>query len=141
MPSAIRKRSYGSVTVYSVDEDQVRRALEHFVAACQQREEVLAVVLFGSFTGERFGVGSDVDVLLVLQESPLPFLERLPLYWPDHFPVDIDVFPYTWREIEAGQPVAREALTTGQVLWQRDGVDLTTLEQALEGTSGGYLQR
>jgi len=55
MPSAIRKKSYGSVTIYSVDKELVTQALNGFVAACRQRPEVLAVVLFGSFAGNWFG--------------------------------------------------------------------------------------
>ena len=124
MPSAIRKKSCGSVTIYSIDKEQIARALEQFVAACRRRPEVLAVVLFGSFLGERFGVGSDVDILLVLADSPHPFLERLALYRPEQFPVDADVFPYTLAEIRAGQPLARTALATGRVLWQREGTVL-----------------
>ncbi|MBW2071446.1 MAG: nucleotidyltransferase domain-containing protein [Deltaproteobacteria bacterium] len=126
MPSAIRKKSYGSVTIYSVDKELVTQALNGFVAACRQRPEVLAVVLFGSFAGNWFGVGSDVDILIILEDSPLPFLHRLPLYQPASFPLDVDVFPYTWKEVQAGQAVAREALSTGRVLWQREGVDLTS---------------
>ncbi|RMD59976.1 nucleotidyltransferase domain-containing protein [Candidatus Parcubacteria bacterium] len=125
MPSAIRKKSCGSVTVYSVDEEQVTEALNRFVADCRQRPEVLAVVLFGSFGKEHFGVGSDVDILLVLEDSLLPFLERWPLYQPEKFPVDVDVFPYTQAEVQAGQPVVREALASGRVLWQRKGATLS----------------
>jgi predicted nucleotidyltransferase len=123
MPSAIRKKSYGSVTIYSVNKEQISQALERFTASCRQRPEVLAIVLFGSFVRGDFGVGSDVDVLIILKDSPLPFLERIPVYQPDRFPVDVDVFPYTWDEIQLGQPVAKEALATGRLLWQQTELD------------------
>ncbi len=123
MPSAIQRKSFGSVVVYSVDKAAVEEALARFVAACREREEILAVVLFGSFARGGFGVGSDVDLLLILRESPLPFLDRIPLYRPVDFPIDVDVFPYTLAEIRAGQPLAKEALRTGRLLWQREGVD------------------
>lgn len=134
MPSAIRKKSCGSLTIYSVDEDMVAQALEQFVSACRQRPEVLAVVLFGSLAGDRFGVGSDVDLLLILEDSPLPFLDRIPVYRPERFPVDVDVFSYTLEEVQSGHPVALEALRTGLVLWQRTEGDLF---QDLPSQSGG----
>ncbi len=123
MPSAIRSKSYGSVTVYSVDKDLVRDAVERFVAEMQRREEVLAVVLFGSFAEGGFGVGSDIDLLLVLRDSDRPFLDRIPQYFPADFPVDVDVFPYTMAEVRAGQPLARTALARGRVLWRRPGFE------------------
>ena len=123
MPSVIQKRSYNSVTVYSIDEQAIWIALERFAGEAKQRLEVLAVVVFGSLVEGRLGVGSDVDVLLILAHSDRPFLDRLPLYSPDRFPVDIDVFPYTLAEVKAGHPVAREALTVGRVLWSRKPLD------------------
>ncbi len=124
MPSVIQKRSYSSVTVYSIDEQAIWTALERFAGEAKRRPEVLAVVVFGSLIDGRLGVGSDVDVLLILAHSDRPFLDRLPLYSPDRFPVDIDVFPYTLAEVKAGHPVAREALTHGQVLWSQRPLDL-----------------
>ncbi len=124
MPSTIRKRSYGSVTIYSIDKTAIWQALHSWLDALRQRPEVLAVILFGSMASQRMGVGSDVDVLLVLSESDQPFLERTVTYKPRRFPVDIDVFPYTWQEIQAGQKLAQEALRTGQVLWVREGFQL-----------------
>lgn len=124
MPSAVRKKSCGSVQVYWVDKEAVEQALDRFVAACQQREEVMAVVLFGSLVEGGFGVGSDVDLLLVLSKSEHRFLDRIPIYQPDRFPVDVDVFPYTCEEIRAGQPLALRALATGRVLWQEEGINL-----------------
>ena len=124
MPSVIQKRSYDSVTIYSIDKAKVWQALTQWVDALRKRPEVLAVILFGSMASNRMRAGSDVDVLIVLSESDLPFLERTVVYKPRRFPVDIDVFPYTWQEIQAGQKLAQEALRTGRVLWVREGFDL-----------------
>jgi uncharacterized protein len=124
VPSAIQKRSYGSVTVYSIHESTVWDALNALVADLGQRPEVLAVVLFGSLGAGQMGVGSDVDLLIVLSHSDQPFLERTLHYKPDTFPVDLDVFPYTLQEIQGGNPLAQEALTQGRTLWQRPGFSL-----------------
>lgn len=50
-----------------------------------------------------------------LSDHKWPFLQRLAHYRPDSFPVDIDVFPYTLAEIQAGQPIAQEALRNGRI--------------------------
>lgn len=127
MPSAIQKRSYASVTVYSVREDQIWQALERSVAQLSTRPEVLAVVLFGSLANGRLSVGSDVDLLVILSGSDDPFLERLHLYVPERFPTDVDVFPYTLDEIRKGQPLAHQALSQGRILWQRAGFELASI--------------
>lgn len=127
MLSAVQKKSCGSVQVYSVDKNAVEQALDRFVAACEQRQEILGVVLFGSMVEGGFGVGSDVDLLLILATSDRTFLDRISLYQPDGFPVDVDVFPYTWEEVRAGQPLAATALAAGKVLFQRKGVKLDSL--------------
>jgi len=123
MPSAIQKRSYASVTVYSIREDHLWQALEQSVAQLSARPEVLAVVLFGSLAEGRLSVGSDVDLLVILSQSDDPFLERLRLYVPERFPTDVDVFPYTLDEIRRGQPLARQALSQGRILWRRAGFE------------------
>ena len=40
MPSVIQKRSYSSVTVYSIDEQAIWTALERFAGEAKQRPEV-----------------------------------------------------------------------------------------------------
>lgn len=127
MPSVIQKQSYNSVTVYSIDEPAVWSDLENFVAQLADRPEVLAIILFGSLAQGRLNVGSDVDLLLILENHDDPFLERMAAYRPDTFPVDIDVFPYTVAEIKRGQSLAQEALETGRVMWQRPGRDWTEI--------------
>ena len=90
----------------------------------RKRPEVLAVVLFGSFASGRAVPGSDLDVLVVLREDPRLFPDRVADYMPDDVPFPVDVFPYTLAEIEAGQPLAAEALRTGKNLWVRDNCRL-----------------
>ncbi len=120
MRSAVRRRSYGSVTVFSLDEEAIQGALARWVKEIRERPEVLAVVLFGSFATGRAVPGSDLDLLIVLREDSRPFLDRPPDYMLDDVPFSVDVFPYTLAEIEAGQPLAAAALRTGKTLWARD---------------------
>lgn len=81
-----------------------------------------------------FSVGSDVDLLLILRESPLPFPDRIPAYLPDHAPVDVEVFPYALDEIRQGQSLAQEALSYGRILWQRPGFSPDDLRKTADST-------
>jgi uncharacterized protein len=65
--------------------------------------EIDEVILFGSLVSGIPVPGSDVDLLIILNESHRPFLERLPAYLPGRFPVAMDVFPYTRAEIDRMQ--------------------------------------
>jgi predicted nucleotidyltransferase len=82
--------------------------------------EIERVIVFGSLVRGDAVPGSDVDLLLVLRESNLSFLDRIPHYLPSRFPVGVDVFPYTREEFERmigdGNPFVREALETGKEL-------------------------
>lgn len=124
MRSVVRSKSYGSVQVFWVDEDALAHLMEDLAAHYQQYPEIEAVVLFGSLAKGSFSVGSDIDLLLVLRESPLAFPDRIPAYLPDRAPVDVQIFPYTVEEIRRGQPLAREALSSGRALWLRPGFSL-----------------
>jgi hypothetical protein len=115
------------VTVFSLDEEAVWDALDGWVREIRNRPEVLAVVLFGSFASGRACPGSDLDLLIVLQEDSRSFLDRIPDYAPEDLPIPADVFPYTRAEIEAGQPLAAEALRTGRVLWASEMWDSNDL--------------
>ncbi len=119
MPLAVRRRSSGSVTVFSLDKKLIEEAIGKFVDELSRREEVLKVVIFGSWVRGEAGVGSDVDFLIVLKESNLPFLDRIPIYTPSSFPVDTDVFPYTLEELKKGIPIAEQALKEGKVLFEK----------------------
>ncbi len=117
MPSAEWRKSYGSVEISWLDERAIWDALKRYVEELKRRPEVAGVVVFGSFAAGKALPGSDVDILLILYRSDEPFLSRIPRYLPDRFPVPVEVFPYTLEEIARGQPLAREALRTGMILW------------------------
>jgi predicted nucleotidyltransferase len=64
------------------------------------RPEVEKVGLFGSYATDMYGPASDVDLLIILQQSRKRFLDRIPDLIPDNVSVGCDVFPYTAEEIE-----------------------------------------
>lgn len=59
-----------------------------------------------------------MDLCLALLESDRPFRERIPQFLPNGFPVGLDLFPYTIRELERLQderPLWYRCLTEGRV--------------------------
>jgi predicted nucleotidyltransferase len=91
----------------------------------QQFSEVEEVRVFGSLVRRECVPGSDVDLLVVLRESSLPFDHRISLFLPRRpMPVAVDVFPYTRRELEQmlaeGNHFLRRAMQESVLLARRD---------------------
>jgi predicted nucleotidyltransferase len=88
-------------------------ALRRWAEACpRDHPEVLRIGYLGSYARGDWGVGSDLDVLLVLEVSDRPFIER-PSQWDlSDIPVPVDVLVYTRDEWEA---MAREGSKFHQV--------------------------
>lgn len=115
----MHRRSWDSVEIEYFPSGQVWEALRSFVSHLRhQHPEVAKVVLFGSVVRGDCVPGSDVDLLIVLRESSLPFPDRIPRYLPSGFPVGVDVFPYTRDELEQmlsqGNTFIQEALAEGR---------------------------
>lgn len=78
-------------------------------------------MLFGSFARGDYTAASDADILVILQESPYRFDERIPLYRPRQLGVSADVFPYTLEEAKQSLRerwgVVPIAIQEGEVLY------------------------
>jgi len=77
--------------------------MDAYASTLLARAEVEEVVVFGSFEQGTYAPGSDLDVLIVLRESSLTIGDRPAEYRPAHFPVPLDLFPFTRAELEARQ--------------------------------------
>ena len=118
--SAVLEKSFGSVKTFWLDKDYIRHQLSRAANALKADRNVLRIVLFGSFAQDRAVPGSDVDILIVLQSDCRRFIDRIPEYL-DAFSdigIGVDVFPYTVDELD--NPVARNAMATGKVLFGRE---------------------
>ena len=84
---AVRRESFGSVTVFWLERDEVllrlRERARGLVAA---RPDVAGVYLFGSLAEGRAVPGSDADVLVLLTHSETRWLDR-PLTLPQRPPL------------------------------------------------------
>ena len=98
----MRSKSYGSVQITYLDRGQVlaevKAAAERLV---EEREDVLAVGLFGSLARGEALPSSDVDILIVLRAHPKSrWFDRIPEF-EDAFSrvsLPVEVFPYTQEE-------------------------------------------
>lgn len=118
--SAVLERSYGSVKTFWLDKEYIQGQLDKVINTLRADPNVVRVVLFGSFAGNRAVPGSDVDILIVLRSDTRRFIDRITHYM-DFFSdvgIAVDIFPYTIHELD--NPVAKVALATGKVLFERD---------------------
>jgi predicted nucleotidyltransferase len=98
----LRKRSSGSVEITSVDRPALLAGLrERAARLAREHPEVADVYLFGSFARGNFTPESDVDLLIVVDQTDAPFLQRPDAYRDVFSDLPFDVFPmvYTREEV------------------------------------------
>lgn len=81
--------------------DEVLIALSEWVKKqTQTKYNILKIGYFGSYVRGDWGVGSDLDVIIVIRASNLTFHER-PLEWDTlDIPVPVDLLIYTDEEFK-----------------------------------------
>jgi predicted nucleotidyltransferase len=67
----------------------------------QQRAEICRIGYFGSYARGDWGVGSDLDLIIIVSDSDQPFVNRAREWDATGLPVPTDVLVYTSREWEA----------------------------------------
>ena len=94
-------KSSNSVKVVFADKANVLRQLKDYAKSIKcKHPEVERVGFFGSYANDTYGPASDVDLLIILQQSSKRFLDRIPDFLPGNLSVCCDVFPYTREEVE-----------------------------------------
>lgn len=66
--------------------------------AGRQRQEVIRIGYFGSYARGDWGVGSDLDLVIIVQDSKHPFERRAVEWDATALPVSADVLVYTEEE-------------------------------------------
>jgi predicted nucleotidyltransferase len=115
------RRSFGTAKIFSLDRAAIREALRRHVDARWRADpNVVAAYLFGSFARGTAVPGSDVDVLVVVEDDPRQPRDRIPDHLPAGFPVGVDVIVWTRAEMEERlarrDRMARTILAEGEVL-------------------------
>ncbi len=99
--------------------DALRRWALRTAAA---RPALRRVGYFGSYARDAWGVGSDLDVILVVSASPQPFARRSADWDPTDLPVPADVLVYTEDELAVIDPASRFGrVLAGEVVWVYGG--------------------
>lgn len=96
-------RSLSSSVLKWPDADQVVQALRKWAGqAVRERRGITRIGYFGSYARNEEGVGSDLDVVVVVKSSEEPF-ERRSVKWDvSDLPVPADVLVYTENEWKSG---------------------------------------
>jgi len=120
------KRSSGTVRVFSLDRTRIGEALRELVESRYRPDRnVAAVYLFGSFAWGTPAPGSDLDLLVIVDDDPRPARDRIPDFLPGAFPIGVDVLVWTRAEWEGrlaqGDRLARQIATQGQRLLTKRG--------------------
>ena len=119
----MRTKFYGSVKVLEPETDRIAEALRDFVQDLAAKPEVSAILLIGSFHRKDFGPFSDIDLVLILDSTKIPFLDRSLQYLPESFPVAIDLFVYTRQEVDemklSGHPFWSDIEKNHTILFER----------------------
>lgn len=130
--------------IWKAEPERWRSELSAWARSLSERSEVLAVVLFGSLAQGRATAMSDADILIVLQESALPFAERMVVYKPQGLGIGVEVFPYTLEEARQswleGWGMVRPALQEGVVLFERPGALAQVKSLGIEDASLNHLK-
>ncbi|MBC7346591.1 MAG: nucleotidyltransferase domain-containing protein [Clostridia bacterium] len=106
-------------------EHPAREALEQTVEAVVEKYAPVAVLLFGSLARGDFSPESDADVLVLLPQPRVDFVEMLGKIKACDRSGLIDLFPYGWRQFMAMfrdyNLLALDAMADGVLLYLGDG--------------------
>lgn len=118
-------RSLDSPILRWPDRETVVAALRQWAdRARRERRDVVAIGYFGSYARGDWGVGSDLDVIVILDASALPFERRSAEWDTASIPVPADVLVYTQAEWDAMDPTSRfRTMLDREAKWlvSRDG--------------------
>lgn len=112
-------RSLNSSILRWPSKAEVDRAFREWVTDHrEQLADVVAIGYFGSYARGDAGVGSDLDVIVILSASDLPFIQRTTQWDFLTIPVPVEAQIYTWSEwqqLAVNQPRFYHTLTQESV--------------------------
>ncbi len=96
--------------------DRAVRAWAHRLA--REYSAIRRIGYFGSYARGDWGVGSDLDVIVIVDDAPQPFEQRARAWDTAELPVPTDVLVYTQDEWQALQNGGRWHRTLErEVIW------------------------
>ncbi|MBM3957156.1 MAG: nucleotidyltransferase domain-containing protein [Gemmatimonadetes bacterium] len=122
-------RSLNSSVLKWPDLLTVRHALQRWVKeAVRLHPDTLLIGYFGSYARGDWGVGSDLDLIIVVESSGLPFEQRSAEWDTMSLPVPTDVLVYTlseWADLDPRRRFAR--MLRNETIWLHRGDVLAAL--------------
>ncbi len=109
-----------SVKVFWPDKEVLESALQEYVAFIAEKTEVISIYLCGSRAKGNYTVASDIDLLIIVKNDDRSYQQRFTSYYPDRFPVSMDLFIYTQKEAD-NNSFAQNLIKDGVCIWCRYG--------------------
>jgi len=84
-------------------EEVLRAAADWARRVASEHPEVVAIGCFGSIAQGRWGIGSDLDMVMIVKDAELPFERRSSRWDTTELPVPVDLLVYTegeWKELK-----------------------------------------
>ncbi len=111
-------RSLRSSVLRWPDRATVEAAVRAWAAAtAAEKAEVCRVGFFGSYARGDWGVGSDVDLIVVVERAGLPFERRAIEFDTTPLPVPADLFVYTLEEWDRSSGSGSQRAVADEVVW------------------------
>jgi len=108
--------------------DAVLDSIRDYAVHIGRKEEVLAVILFGSLATGNYTGTSDADIMILVSYSASPFTRRADTFIDPYLPVPMDVFVYTLNEAfingSPALPMVKRALQHGIYLYLKPGFEI-----------------
>jgi uncharacterized protein len=96
-------KSLSSSVIRWPSKAEVSSAVASWAQALVSRQpDILKIAVIGSYARHDWGVGSDLDLILVIKESSEPFERRSLAFDASELPVPVDLMVYTeeeWRKL------------------------------------------
>jgi uncharacterized protein len=118
-------RSLNSSVLIWPDHQTVERAFTEWVLGkASTHPELLRAGFFGSYAKGNWGVGSDLDILLIVRETGISFIERGSSWDVRTLPVPAEIIIYTQEEWESmrerGERFSRQLSEEVVWIYERD---------------------
>jgi len=102
----LHEKSLGSVKIRSVDYDALMDTIKGNARTIKaQHPLVKNILLFGSFYKRNYTPESDVDIVIIVEATEAPFLQRRDIFigFFQNIPFDVNILVYTEMEIKKMQ--------------------------------------
>jgi len=111
-------RSLRSSVLKWPDRRTVDQSARRWAEALRERHpEVLRVGYFGSYARGDWGVGSDLDLVVLVKASDLPFHRRSTVFPSENLPVPAEVLVYTAKEWQSREEPRFLKTIEKEVVW------------------------